>query len=74
MGGKTVSEQLVYSVSDDKNCIQEAKHCGLRKSRGGREQMLMNSIQDDPGEFEWRHEGGRWFRGGNSQAQRSWRW
>lgn len=46
VGEKMASEQqLVYSVSYGKNRIQEAKHWGLRKSRGGREQMLINSLQ-----------------------------
>lgn len=44
-GKQTVSGQSVYSASDDKNCMQEAKHWA-QEEQGWREQMLMSGIQE----------------------------
>lgn len=70
-------QQLVYSVSDRKNRLQEAKHWGLRKSRG----WEGADVDKQSSAMTWGNwsgdlkEGNRSrFSGGNSQVQRPWRW
>lgn len=76
-GERTASEELVYSVSDGKNRIQEAKHWGLRKSRGWKgtdvdKQYSGMTLGNWSGDLK---EGnGSRFSGGNGQVQRSRRW
>lgn len=77
VGEKTAREQLVYSVSDGKNRTQEAKHWGLRKSRGREgadvdKQYSGMTLGNWSGDLK---EGNRSrSSGGNSQVQRSRRW